>query len=172
MSMCIRASSNTVNTRSVQKAQKGREAIYYSVCGNIALHRFHGLHGIINGFPTFLRLLHASPYTNKLLRVHGAYNNLRDVLDFQFILSFNAFNAIFKHGNAEGAGGGHNFGLRFESFVDTLLVDACTDLFLHPCASTTTTAAEALITVAVHLRNAIAIEDRKDTPGFIIHVVV
>src|SRR5581483_7183958 len=82
------------------------------------------------------------------------------------------FDAILEHRDAEGATGGENVRLRLQRLVDAGLVDALTDLLLHPDAPAATTAAEALVAVALHLRDAVAVEHSKDAARLVVHVIV
>ncbi len=42
--------------------------------------------------------------------IEGIGDDLGNVFDLDFVFGFDAFDTVFKHGDAEGAGGGDNFG--------------------------------------------------------------
>src|SRR6266581_7621037 len=90
---------------------------------------------------------------NFLSRFDCLDDNLRDIFDLHLLFGLYAFDAIIKHGNAERTGSSEDFSARIQCFIDTSLIDACTDRFLHPCATTTAAATEALVAIAMHFGN-------------------
>ena len=106
------------------------------------------------------------------LRFNRARDDFGDVFDLHLLFGLDTFDAIIEHGDAEGAGGGEDFGPRLQRLVDTRLIDAFADLLLHPGAPTTAAAAEALVPVAAHLRHAVAIEYSEHAARLVVDIVV
>src|SRR5256884_5203557 len=99
-------------------------------------------------------------------------DNLRDIFDLHLLFGLYAFNAVIKHGNAERTGSSEDFSPRIQCLIYTRLIDAFADRFFHPCATTTASAAEALVAIAFHLSNAITIEDFEHLAGLIKYIII
>ena|SRR5579859_620837 len=122
---------------------------------DVFLHRFHMVRG----------------YDQRSL-LDGVGDDFGDILDLHLIFGLDTFDAVFEHGDAEGAGGGQHLGLCLQSLVDTGLVDALADLLLHPDAPTTTAAAEALVAMATHFCHAVAVQYTEDATWLVVDIVV
>src|SRR5581483_10911849 len=111
-------------------------------------------------------------FFNKLFFFDGTDDDFGDVFDFHLVFGFDAFDAVLEHGDAEGTGGSKHFGVCFQGFVDTSLVDALAGLFFHPGTTTTTTATEAAVAVTAHFGHVVAVEYPEDTARLLVYVVV
>src|SRR6266700_5422595 len=100
----------------------------------------------------------------RLFLFNRVSNNLRNVLNLEFLFRLYALDSILEHRDAEGAGSGQHLGIGLQRLVDASLIDALTDLLLHPGATTTAAAAEALVTVSAHLCDSIAVQHVQYVP--------
>src|SRR5579885_1400749 len=106
------------------------------------------------------------------LRLNRPRHDLGDIFDLHFIFGFDTLDAVVEHGDAEGTGGSKNFRARIKRLVHARLVDTFARLLLHPGATATAAAAEALIAVAAHLRHTVAVENGQHAARLIVDVVV
>src|SRR5690349_1231294 len=85
--------------------------------------------------------------------------NLGDVVHLEVILRADALDAVFEHGDAEGAGGGQRVRAGRERLFDARVVDALADLLLHPDSAAAAATAERAVAVARHLGHAVVVDD-------------
>jgi hypothetical protein len=105
-------------------------------------------------------------------RFDSACDDLRNVFDLHFLFGLDALDAIFEHGDTEGAASSQHLCIRLQGLIDARLVNALADFFLHPDTTAAAAAAEALAPVATHFRDAIAIKDGENATWLIVSVIV